>query len=41
MTLLSSKERSFSSELARRIECVETAKEADFEEVFAKEMGFR
>jgi uncharacterized 2Fe-2S/4Fe-4S cluster protein (DUF4445 family) len=40
MTLLSSKERAFSSELAHRIECVETAKEADFEEVFAKEMHF-
>ena len=40
MTLLSSKERLLSSELARRIECVETAKEADFEGVFAKEMHF-
>jgi uncharacterized 2Fe-2S/4Fe-4S cluster protein (DUF4445 family) len=40
MTLLSSRERFSSSELARRIECVETAKEADFEEVFAKEMHF-
>ncbi len=40
MTLLSSRERLLSSGLARRIECVETAKEADFEDVFAKEMHF-
>ena len=40
MILLSSKERSLSSELAKRIEYVETAREADFEEVFAQEMHF-
>jgi uncharacterized 2Fe-2S/4Fe-4S cluster protein (DUF4445 family) len=40
MILLSSKQRELSSELAKKIEHVETAREADFEEVFAKEMGF-
>jgi uncharacterized 2Fe-2S/4Fe-4S cluster protein (DUF4445 family) len=40
MTLLSSKERTYSSALAQRIKYIETAGKEDFHEVFASEMGF-
>lgn len=40
MMLLSSKERTYASELAKRIEHIETAKEKDFEQIFTNQMGF-
>jgi uncharacterized 2Fe-2S/4Fe-4S cluster protein (DUF4445 family) len=40
MMLLSNKQRTYASELAKRIEHIETAKEKDFEQIFTSQMGF-